>query len=203
MNVQSREARVKVSDKIYGALYGLIKSEKDYESKKKKHAAKWYRDKVANILELKDRDNPSLRSFEEYIKAIKRTLIPLTPLDRPWCIGVCSKYSSYFPPESIPVLLELKKILYDPQVDPKYGLLIRDAIWFIRLKPLIEKIYPPDKVMQYASEAAECYAQAEELSQSRGESYFDTSEYDNKLSSGNFDSFYREHLDKYFGGKEL
>jgi len=70
------------------------------------HPADWYRNKIAEELQLVDTDNPSLRSYEEKIKHIRKNL-PITPLDIPWRIGHCLKYG--IPGDVIPSLIRIRE----------------------------------------------------------------------------------------------
>ena len=106
-----RAGRAKVTEKIYNALFKLINTEKDY-GKKKKHTAQWYIDRVVEILQISDAENPSLRSYEEKIKEIRNGLRKKNPLDAPWTIGACEKYG--IPGDMIPHLIELQKLYREP-----------------------------------------------------------------------------------------
>ena len=102
------------------------------------HPADWYRNKIAEELQLVDTDNPSLRSYEEKIKHIRKNL-PITPLDIPWRIGHCLKYG--IPGDVIPSLIRIREKIGD-------RLTIRRARWMGLLYPAVIQLateeYPID-----------------------------------------------------------
>jgi len=91
---------------------------------------------------------PTLETAKRYISRARNTD---NPIDKPWSIACCSEYSSFFPPDSIPALMNYKQWAYNlSKVDGEYKNLfgisisdisIRHAIWIIRLKPFIEKAF--------------------------------------------------------------
>ena len=95
---------------------------------------------------------PSFETAKRYISKARNSG---NPIDEPWSIACCSEYSSFFPPESIPVLMNYKQWIHElskvsKEAHEEYKNLfgvsmsdisIRHAIWIIRLKPLIEKIF--------------------------------------------------------------
>jgi len=83
--------RVPVTQAIKDAVFDLIAEEDDVETKKK-HATKWYRDQVADRLELSKETNPSLRSYENLTKAARNYLKLPNPLDLPWSLGSLINY---------------------------------------------------------------------------------------------------------------
>jgi len=124
-----RVGRVRVSINIEKKLFALIVEEKDYQ-KKKRHPANWYRNKVAEELQLADKENPSLRSYEEKIRHIRQKLSE-TPLDIPWCIGKCLKHG--IPGDVIPSLIRIKEAIGDK-------LTVRRARWIGLLYPAITRL---------------------------------------------------------------
>lgn len=143
-----RKDRVKVSDGIKNAIVGLIMSEKDVR-RKKKHPAHWYRNEVAEALNLTDRDNPSLRSYESVIQPIRKSLLSKRLVDSPWSIGSCENYN--IPAEIVPILIMEQQTFVDNKEenaafaqlarwarDPVLPVLtIRKAQWFAILYPLV------------------------------------------------------------------
>jgi len=128
-----REGRVRVTDKIRSTLANLVIRENDF-AKKKKQPAKWYREQVAKELELKDKDNPSLRSYEEALKPIRRLLQAKNPWDKPWSIG--SSIECGISADMIPVLIKMQQIGQKIRRE----ITIRQARWFARLYPSVEKV---------------------------------------------------------------
>jgi hypothetical protein len=95
---------------------------------------------------------PTLETTKRYISKARNTE---NPLDEPWTIACCSEYNTFFPPDSIPFLISckqwLRNVLKEPDVEYReiFGLSmsdfsIRQAIWMVRLKPLIEKTFAED-----------------------------------------------------------
>lgn len=97
-------------------------------------------------------------AFETAKRYISRARNADNPLDKPWSIACCSEYSAFFPPDSIPVLINYKQWIHElsktskdakeahDQIKDLFGvspsdISIRHAIWIIRLKPLIEKTF--------------------------------------------------------------
>ena len=146
-----REGRVKVTETIKGAIVALIMSEKDIE-RKKKHPAHWYRSEIAEALNLTDRDNPSLRSYESVIQLIRKSLLSKKPVDSPWSIGSCENYN--IPAEIVPILIMEQQTFVDDEEenaafaqlarwtrDPVLPVLtIRKAQWFAILYPLVNAL---------------------------------------------------------------
>ena len=83
-----RKDRVKASDDILKTITSLIEREEDAGSKKK-HPAKWYQGEVGKILKLPKNDNPSLRSYEDYVRKIRKGLEKINngPEEKPWSIA--------------------------------------------------------------------------------------------------------------------
>ncbi len=171
-NFAYRVGRVRVSADIEKQLFALIVDEKDYQ-KKKKHPAKWYRNEVARVLKLEDKDNPSLRSYEERIRQIRQKLSK-TPLDTPWCIGQCLKYG--ISGDVIPSLIRVKEKIRDK-------LTIRRAKWIGLLYPAITQMttaeHPIDSLwfIQRLSFIGREYAIREQFCETMGKDV-DTSDFD-------------------------
>ena len=103
------------------------------------------------IKEIKDMGEipPSFETCKRYISQARNNY---NPLDNPWNLACCSQYSSFFPPDSIPFLVDCKQFIerematYNKLFTEMYGspmssFSIRIVIWMVRLKPLIEKIF--------------------------------------------------------------
>lgn len=147
-----REGRVKVTETIKGAIVELIMSEKDIE-KKKKHPAHWYRSEIAEALNLTERDNPSLRSYESVIQPIRKALRSKRPVDSPWSIGSCENFN--IPADIIPILIMEQQTFVNDEKEEKAAfvemarmardpvlpiLTIRKAQWFAKLYPIVSAL---------------------------------------------------------------
>lgn len=126
----SRKNWVKVTKEIEKQVYKLIKQENDTK-KKKKRAAKWYRDEVARILKIQDSNNPSLRSYEGIILKAKEYYKQPHPLDEPWHIGTIRAHpiSSNF----LPIALNFNR---QWQQQTNKSLTIREILWMDKLRYL-------------------------------------------------------------------
>jgi len=170
-----REGRVRLTDQIKGALIDLVMQEEDFK-KKKKHPATWYRDQTALNLKLGEAQNPSLRSYEEALKVVRKKFQEKNPLDEPWTIGCCLKYD-ISPSVVIPIQSHLLQ----------YGrfLTIRRARWYSMLhtilSPLLEKAYPGqlDRALWRFYQIASYYTRIEQVAEINGEDYPNTQLLDN------------------------
>lgn len=185
-----RVGRVKVSDKIKGAIVDLMIKEKDIE-RKKKHPATWYRDEIANALKLADKDNPSLRSYESIIQSIRKSLQSKSPLEEPWSLGMLSKYKDDFPPEIVPVLIKVQKLQMQNNWEGPRVLTIRQAQWIARLCHLIREIsmrrHLDEEDLFMIWVISDLYAKREEMDEIIGRKYLDSSNLDKEI-------FFTEHF---------
>jgi len=196
-----REGRVKVSEKIEEAIIKLVEQEKDFD-KKKKHPAKWYQAEVTKKLKLTEAQNPSLRSYESRLADIRKALQSKPPIDKPWSIGSCVEYG--IPADIIPHLVEEQKVCPREQT-------VRQAIWFARLYPIIDKLIDsahPDASpllrLGYHTFIADQYAECERLSKILGKDHPDTSDLDKlyfidgelDITEGWFRSYFPEEYEK-------
>jgi hypothetical protein len=146
---------------------------------------------------------PTLETAKRYISKARNSD---NPIDEPWTLACCSQYSSFFPPDSIPVLVGYKQWFDDlfKESDDEYRKLfglspsdfsIRHSIWIIRLKPLIEKTFADLMVkdeqvrLGYPIMIAMFYALAEMASEIMGEDHFDSSHLDRALVAGDLSTF--------------
>lgn len=146
---------------------------------------------------------PTLETAKRYISKARNSE---NPIDKPWTLACCSEYSSFFPPDSIPILIGYKQWLNDllKESDVEYrnyfGLSasdfsIRHSIWIIRLKPLIEQTFADlmanDEQVRlgYPVMIAMVYALAEMTSEIMGEDHFDSSDLDRALFAGDLNTF--------------
>jgi len=170
-----RENRVRVTEQIKDTLIKLVEQEKDFE-KKKKNPAKWYREEVARVLKLTENNNPSLRSYEEILKFIRKKFQEKNPLDNPWSLGDCLKYDIL-----VDVVIPIQQQLLP------YGrfLTIRRARWYSKLhavlSPLLEKAYPqqPSQNQLRLYQIASYYTRMEQIAEISGKAYLDTRALDN------------------------
>lgn len=84
--------RIPLNDTMRKNIFQLIEEEGDTTIKKKKHPAKWYRAKVAEIMKLSEKTNSSVRSYEDFIKYVKKYLQKRNPLDNSWSFGSLINY---------------------------------------------------------------------------------------------------------------
>lgn len=112
------------------------------------------------------------------------------PLDEPWSLGMMSKYKEDFPPEIVPVLIEIEKLqMHSDYEAPKEKLTIRHAQWIARLYHLLKDIYmrrypeeledaskkPVKEYLWMFLVIADVYAKWEEVNEIIGEKHIDTS----------------------------
>jgi len=166
------------------------------------------RDYLANelIKEIKEAGEkpPTLETTKRYISQARNSR---NPLDEPWTLACCSEYSSFFPPESIPIIIHYKDHLVHVESNigydykqffafPLSAISIRCAIWIIRLKPIIKYLSPklwldgepppPDLDLVVAM----TYSMAEMASEILREDHFDSYDLDNALFSGDIRLFF-------------
>lgn len=124
---------------------------------------------------------------------IKNRLLPNLgdkPIDQPWSIGACAEYYDRIPPESIPILIKINEL----KGLRKFS--IRQAIWTLRLYPLIVKTYnEKEKFEEDIWLWPSAYAHVERVSELTN-SKLDTSELDQKLLE-----YLLKHANKEKGGK--
>jgi len=146
---------------------------------------------------------PTLETTKRYISQARNSR---NPLDEPWTLSCCSDYASFFPPESIPIIIHYKDHLAQMESNMEYdykqffafplsAISIRCAIWIIRLRPIIKflspKLWldgePPPPDLDFAIAAV--YSMAEMASEILGEDHFDSYDLDNALFSGDMRFF--------------
>lgn len=146
---------------------------------------------------------PTLETAKRYISKARNSD---NPIDQPWTLSCCSEYSSFFPPDSIPILIGYKQwfndLLKESDVEFRkfFGLSpsdfsIRHSIWIIRLKPLIEETFADlmanDEQVRfgYPVTIAMVYEMAEMASEIMGEDHFDSSDLDRALVARDLNTF--------------
>lgn len=150
-------------------------------------------EKVRNII---GSNTPGESATQKEITKLRRKLTEMPPskLDKRWNIGCLGKY--YFPPESIPILIEGQRItLQSKHEEIRNTFTIRLAQWIVRLHTLILEIYlrkyneQLDAVSRrpvntgylwIVSAIAGIYAHLEIASEILGIDYLDTSDIDNQ-----------------------
>ncbi len=125
---------------------------------------------------------------------IKNGLLPNLgdkPIDQPWGIGACAEYYDRISPESIPILMRVE------QLKGLQTFSIRQAIWVLRLYPLIMETYnnEDEKFKEDIWAWSLVYAHMERVSELTN-SKLDTSELDQELLD-----YLLKHANKEKGGK--
>jgi hypothetical protein len=195
-----REGRSKVTEEIKRTVSRLIDQEKDWENKKK-HPSRWYRVETANILGLNETINPSLRSYEELVREIKKNARVQNPVDGFWNTALLNSepLDSDLIPWIIGVQYHRNKYLSKP-------LTIREVKWFTRLfgfrlylKPLHEIEHNPDLKSLFISNVlatwAQIYAEREKVDDLAGIQEPDYSDMDVAILENDFSAI-REYSDE-------
>ncbi|MFC1945579.1 hypothetical protein ACFLW1_00085 [Chloroflexota bacterium] len=140
-------------------------------------------------------------SFETTKRIISKARNSDNPIDEPWTLACCAEYASFFPPESIPTIVECKNLLGQMDDNETYqkffgdsmsGISIRVAMWIVRLKPVIEHLTPKLMIdneappLMYPVAIAYAYSMAEMASEMLGEDHFYSADMDNALFSGDY-----------------
>ncbi len=195
-----REGRSKVTEEIKRAVSRLVDQEKDWENKKK-HPSRWYRSEAARILGLDENINPSLRSYEELVREIRKNARVQNPVDKPWNTALLNSES--LDPDIIPWIINAqhhrKQFLSKP-------LTIREVKWFTRLfgfrtyfKPSLEIENNADLRLFFLSNVlatwAQIYAEREKVDDIAGIQEPDYSDLDIAIVDNN-SSAIREYSDE-------
>lgn len=123
---------------------------------------------------------PTPETMKRYISKARNST---NPKDKIWTIGACEEFDSYFPPDSLPTIYESINLIGQSLFT------IRQMIWLIRLKPLVQKIFSRELAFEEASRIgipiliADYYAFAELTSEILGENQFDTQDLDQAFFS--------------------
>ncbi len=138
MRAEGNGSRARVTPAIEKTVFELVHKETDYQ-KKKKHPASWYQNQVADKLGLAEKDNPSLRSYEELLRGIKNKLRKQSETEDLWSIGSCDEIK--VPSKMIPVLLKIEKFIDEyPDIPRSQILSKRHAKWYARLYPAVKTV---------------------------------------------------------------
>jgi hypothetical protein len=165
--------------KIKNEVRRLIISEAIHESKNMPRRALAVR--LQDLIEKMGEISPSEDTLARMISAARNH--PLSELDQPWSIGACTRYN--IPPESIPVLINIQQFRAHNSRLKEYDLTVREALWFVRLHPIVEPLmkerYPddPDTELVLLSVIVNQYVQQERVSELMNEQYPNTSDLDN------------------------
>jgi hypothetical protein len=137
---------------------------------------------------------PTLETTKRYISKARNAV---DPIDKPWTLGACRDYPSFFPPSSLLLLMKMQQesktfvnILTNIRSP---GLSIRTCMWIVRLQPLIKEYFRSDEddfQQQYEIlfNVAQAYSTAERTSEIMGEQAFDTSDLDESVCSQNLEN---------------
>ena len=140
--------------------------------------------------------SPALETAKRYISKARNTT---NPIDKPWTLGACRDYPTFFPPSSLLRLMKMqedhKKFadLMTNATSP--GLSIRICMWVVRLEPLIKEYFMHGQEdFQQESDilfnVANAYSAAERTSEIMGEQAFDTTDLDQSVCSQNLENIF-------------
>lgn len=141
---------------------------------------------------------PTLETAKRYISKARNSD---NPLDKPWTLGACREYPTYFPPSSLTFLMKCKKreMSYIPVIgEDKLYFSIRKAIWMVRLQPIIQNIIKPsnfEEEDQILFNVSEAYSMIELINEITGKETFDSSALDEALCSGNIGHILSSYFD--------
>ena len=137
---------------------------------------------------------PTLETAKRYISKARNAT---NPIDKPWTLGSCRDYPTFFPPNSLLRLMKMQQETWrsvDLLTNARPpGLSIRTCMWIVRLQPLIKEYFRPDEHdFQQESDilfnVAHAYSSAERTSETMGEQTFDSSDLDQALCSQNLEN---------------
>ena len=137
---------------------------------------------------------PNLETAKKYISKAKNSY---NPIDRPWTLGACRDYPTFFPPSSLLFLTKMQqqsKKYVDILTNIKSeGFSIRTAIWMVRLQPLIEEYFKPSDFQgeyEILCNVAESYSAAERTSEIMDEPSFNSGDLDDSVCSQNLENIF-------------
>lgn len=135
---------------------------------------------------------PTLETIKRHISKARNTV---NPIDKPWTLGACRDYPTFFPPSSLLFLMKMQqesKTFVDVFTDIRsQAFSIRTAMWIVRLQPLIKEYVKPDdfkEVYMILANVAEAYSTAERTTEIMGEPTFDSSDLDDSVCSQNLEN---------------
>lgn len=132
---------------------------------------------------------PSLETAKRYISKARNAA---NPIDKPWSLGACRDYPTFFPPSTLPTLMKMQEqeqksvdIMTDV-MSP--GLSIRTCMWIARLEPIIHELWHEEhnteRERSILFNLATAYSVAERTSETMAEQTFDSTDLDEALCSG-------------------
>jgi len=131
-------------------------------------------------------------TLEVAIRYISKARNATKPIDKPWSLGACRDYPTFFPPASLPTLIKMQeeqKKFVDVVTDVMSpGLSIRTCMWIARLQAYIHADWmhgedDPQAEHNILFSVASAYATAERTSETMEEQAFDTNDLDQALCS--------------------
>lgn len=173
-------------------------------------------DRLIRELEESGEIPPTLETAKRYISAARNAN---DPIDQPWTLGACREYASYFPPDSLPFLVKcIQEHKHDLSVIPEETrnfyeavrgtniFTIRFCIWIVRLKPILEYLFPEeisrdeDFLQNIILRFADAYSLAEMSVELLAKAQYHSFEMDDALFSRNLNHpalvAFPLHLDK-------
>jgi len=133
-------------------------------------------------------------TLDTAIKYISKARNAVNPIDKPWTLGACRDYPTFFPPSSLLFLMKMQeeaKTFVDVFTNIRsQGYSIRKAMWIVRLKPLVKEYFDPSDLKEeymILANIAEAYSVAERTSEIMGELSFNSGDLDDSLCSQNLD----------------
>lgn len=195
---RSRPGRVRLTKEMENKLLARLVKEGDFD-KKKKHPAKWYREKVALDLKLSDAKNPTLRTYESVLGPLRNQLRTKDILDEPWSIG------GYMQKELEPLFkltsednLNILKVhkwqITTAEISKRLS--IRQALWIVRLVAIVDYISKGVDREHLLWECSFQYAVWEKVCKVRGEELY-TRDLDDALLDG-FETFKKVYEKRVF-----
>lgn len=137
---------------------------------------------------------PSLETAKRYISKARNSD---NPIDKPWTLGACRDYPTFFPPSSLLFLMKMQKeakTFVDVFTNIRsQGFSIRTAIWIVRLQPIIEEYFSPDDFKEedmILTNVSQAYSAAEITSEIMGEPAFDSGDLDDSVCSKNLEDIF-------------
>ena len=135
---------------------------------------------------------PTLETAKRYISKARNSV---NPIDKPWTLGACRDYPTFFPYSSLLFLMKMQqeaKTFVDVFTNIRsQGYSIRKAIWIVRLQPLVKEYFAPSDLKEeymILANIAEAYSIAEMTSEIMYEPVFDSCDLDDSVCSQNLDN---------------
>lgn len=132
-------------------------------------------------------------AFETAKRYISKARNAVNPIDKPWTLGACRDYPTFFPPSSLLFLMKMQVGVGVFTNIRGQGFSIRKAMWIVRLQPLVKEYFEPDDFKEeymILINVAEAYSAAERTSEIMGEQALDTSDLDESVCSKNLENIF-------------